>query len=79
MNKQTIQQVEQRRSKLMRRLVRTVSELDAVDKKLKKMRAGKIKVPPPPGKKVKLDRGLEGQADFDDLVPSFGAAAAIEF
>ena len=55
MNKQTIQQVEERRTKLMRRLVRTVSELDALDKKLKKMRTGKLKVPPPPGKKVTLD------------------------
>lgn len=74
MNRQSIQQVEARRAKLMVRLVRTVHELAALDKKLKKMRTGKIKVLPPPGVKVKIESNPNGlRADeFGDLIPSFG-------
>lgn len=74
MNKQTIQQAEARRSKLMTRLVRTVNELSELDRKLKKMRSGKLKVPPPPGVRVKIESNPNGIcADtFGDLVPSFG-------
>ncbi len=63
MNKQTIQQVEDRRAKLMMRLVRTVNELAEIDRKLKKMRTGKIKVPPPTPKVVKWEAPA-----FDDRV-----------
>lgn len=74
MNKQTIAQVEVRRVLLLRRLRRTVNELCELETKLKKMRTGKLKVPPPPGVRVKIQSNPNGiTADtFGDLVPSFG-------
>ena len=77
-NKLTIQKAEERQRKLVLRIARDASELSDLNAKISKMRAGKIKVPPPPGKKVKIEpKGLEGQKDFDDIVPSFGSSPAI--
>jgi hypothetical protein len=51
MSRQTIQQVETRKRKILLRLRRDAAELVNLDDKLIKMRTGKIKVPPPPGVK----------------------------
>ena len=81
-NKQTIQDVDARLDVLHRRLSRTVNEITELRAKRKKMVTGKIKVPPPPGKKVAitLDYTTGGVSadEFGDLVPSFGSGAAIE-
>ena len=53
-NKQTIQDVDARLDVLHRRLSRTVNEITELRAKRKKMVTGKIKVPPPPGKKVAI-------------------------
>lgn len=77
-NKQTIQQVEERQRLLILRIARAANELKELDVKLKKMRHGKIKVPPPPGVKVMLDTSKNVSADeFGDLIPSFGSTPMI--
>jgi hypothetical protein len=76
MNKKTIQQMLDRRRLLMRRLRATVNELSKLDDTIEKARTGKIKVPPPPGKKVLFNTmPKDMRADFDDVVPSFGSSA----
>ncbi len=78
MNKKTIPQMLDRRRLLMRRLRATVNELSKLDDTIEKARTGKIKVPPPPGKLVKLDSSPNVRADeFGDVVPSFGSSPAI--
>ena len=77
-NKLTIQKAEERQRKLVLRIARDANELSDLNAKIAKMRAGKIKVPPPAGKKVKIKpTGLEGQKDFDDIIPSFGSTTAV--
>ena len=74
-NKQTIQQVDERLDILYNRLTRTVGEMNDLRLKRKRMVAGKIKVPPPAGKKVKLEVGNPaglGYDAFGDLIPHFG-------
>lgn len=74
MNKQTIAQVEERRQIVLARLYRAAKELQELERKLKKMRTGKLKVPPPPGVKHTIESNPNGMcADtFGDLIPSFG-------
>lgn len=70
MNKQTIPQVEARRTLLLRRLRRTVNELCELESKLKKMRTGRLRVPAPPGVRVKIESNPNGlTADtFGDVI-----------
>jgi hypothetical protein len=77
-NKQTIQDVDARLDVLHRRLSRTVNEITELRAKRKKIVAGKIKVPPPPGVKVKIESNGVCANEFGDLIPSFGSGAAIE-
>lgn len=74
-NKKTIAQLEERRRKLLNKLVSVASELRDIDRDIRKMKTGKLKVPPPPGVKRMLGNsnpdGLT-HADFNDVIPSFG-------
>ena len=74
-NKKTIQQEEERQRKLVLRIARDAANLRDLNAKIAKMRAGKVKVPPPPGVKVMLDVAKKGHVtvdEFGDLIPSFG-------
>ena len=73
-NKKTIAQLEERRRKLLNRLVRTANELQDIDITIRKMRNGKLKQPAPPAVTVKFSSNPTGLcADtFGDLVPTFG-------
>jgi len=76
MNKQTIQQVEARIRILILRLARDANELKMLDAKIKKMRTGKIKVPPPPGVKhgITTEHAWGTWATQplpDDVIPDF--------
>ena len=64
-NKQTIQQVDTRMEFLFKRLTRTVSELNELRVKRKKMVSGKIKVPPPPGVKHTINEGYTKTSDCE--------------
>ena len=76
-NKQTIHQALERQQLLILRIARYANELKELDAKIKKMRTGKIKVPPPPGVKVKVNNNAHVCADeFGDLIPSFGPRAS---
>jgi hypothetical protein len=55
MNKQTIQQVEDRQRLLILRIARAANELKELDIKLKRMRHGKIKMPAPAGVKRAIE------------------------
>ena len=68
-NKQSIQQAEMRQRKLVLRIARDANELSDLNAKITKMRSGKIKVPPPPGIKVKIESKRED--DFGDVLPAF--------
>lgn len=79
MNKQTISQLEERRRKLLNRLVRTADELHDIDTKIRKIKNGKLRQPAPAGIKGKIASNAKVTAEeFGDLVPSFGNSAAIE-
>jgi hypothetical protein len=75
-NKQTIQDVDAALDHYHhhRRLTATVRKIDELRAKRKKMVTGKIKVPPPPGVKHKIESNSNGLCanEFGDLVPSFG-------
>lgn len=58
MSRQTIQRVEQRKRKLLLRLRRDAAELVDLEDKLHKMRTGKLKVAPPPGKLGKISNAF---------------------
>jgi hypothetical protein len=82
-NKKTIQQEEERQRKLVLRIARDADELRDLNAKIAKMRAGKIKVPPPAGVKYTINQGYTKTRDwnvdeFGDLIPSFGNAPSIE-
>lgn len=74
-NKKTIAQLEERRRKLLNKLVSVASELRDIDRDIRKMKTRKLKMPPPKGVKVMIDKsnpdGLT-HADFNDVLPSFG-------
>jgi hypothetical protein len=73
-NKQTIQQALARQRLLILRMARYANELKELNNKIEKMRSGKIRVPPPPGIKVKIGSNPNGICadEFGDLIPSFG-------
>lgn len=73
-NKKTIQEVDRDLDRWHRRLSMAVRKIDELRALRKKMVMGKVKVPPPPGVKVKIESNPDGLcADvFGDLVPSFG-------
>ena len=58
-NKQTIQDVDAALDHYHRRLTATVRKIDELRAKRKKMVTGKIKVPPPPGVKHKIEFELQ--------------------
>ena len=69
-NKKTIPQAEERQRKLVLRIARDANELTDLNAKIAKMRSGKIKVPPPPGVKVKIESKCADD-DFGDVLPAF--------
>ena len=55
MNKQTIQDVDAALDRWHKRLTCCVNEMNSLRAKRKRMVGGKLRVPPPPGKKVTFD------------------------
>lgn len=72
-NKQTIQDVDAALDHWHAKLNMAVRKINELREKRKKMVAGKIKTPPPPGIKIKIanNPGITHD-EFGDLVPSFG-------
>ena len=75
-NKQTIQDVDARMRELIIRIARDGAELNDLRVKRVRMITGKIKVPPPPGVKVKItpaDATFLQQLNqqLNDEIPSF--------
>jgi hypothetical protein len=66
MNKQSIQQVDERIAVLVKTIKRSSNELSKLYAKRKKMVTGKIKVPPPPGIKVSFAKTPPA---FNDDIP----------
>jgi hypothetical protein len=78
-NKQSIQDVDAALDRWHRKLNMCVTKINELRDKRKKLIRGHIKHPPPKGVKVMLSKsGGFNHADFDDVVPSFGDAPAIE-
>jgi hypothetical protein len=77
MNKQTVRDVDEALERWHRRLTMCVRKIDELRAKRKKMLTGKLKVPPPPGKKVLFETPQAVRAEFDDPLPSFGSSPAI--
>lgn len=78
MAKKTIEQLAARKRLCLLRARRSLAEAIALDEQIEKMRTGKIKAPTPPGVKRLFEMPKDQRAEFDDLIPSFGASAAIE-
>jgi hypothetical protein len=76
-NKQTIQDVDARMRELIIRIARDGAELNDLRVKRKLMVTGKIKVPPPPGVKVRAPRPRintflqQLNQQLNDEIPSF--------
>jgi hypothetical protein len=78
-NKQSIQDVDAALDRWHRKLNMCVTKINELRDKRKKLIKGYIKSPEPKGVKVMLAKGRGfNTADFDDVVPSFGDAPAIE-
>jgi len=73
-NKQSIQDVDAALDRWHRKLTLCVRRIDELRAKRKKMVTGKLRVPPPPGVKHKIESNPNGlcAAEFGDLIPSFG-------
>ncbi len=78
MSKRTISQELERQRLLILRIARYSNELKDLNAKIEKMRAGKAKVTPNPGAKIKIATGQVSANEFGDLIPSFGSGVAIE-
>ena len=78
-NKQSIRDIDAALDRWHRKLNMCVTKINELRDKRKKLIKGYIKRPEPEGVKVMLPKsGSFNHADFDDVVPSFGDAPAIE-
>ena len=79
-NKKSIQDVDAALDRWIRKLRTATRKVDELWDLRRRLIAGKIKHPPPKGKKVMLSQMTQEQidaGDFDDAIPSFGNTPAI--